>query len=109
MAYQVCRWYDAYPRLAFAMRLLGLAPSAVREQVLRELGAFLERHYHGKAAQWRQGVAAADQSASTRRGKRRSDGSDETLRVLEQLRYSPAAVKAASADRILLLLNRQTT
>lgn len=100
MSYQLCRWYDPYPRLAFALKLLYFAPVAVRTQVSRQLRRFLAEHW---------GATQTDRVAQTAcalidDGKRWYDHDPDTAFLMELLRSSPEFLKSRVADTLLEIL-----
>ncbi len=96
MSYQHCRWYDPYPKLAFAFKLLYLAPRHIRRKVLEDLVGFLAIHA-GKTH------AAATVPASANRWY---DLSADVTGTLELIKQSPESLKHLSADRMLSDLAR---
>jgi hypothetical protein len=94
---RACRWYDPFPRLAFAMQMLYLSPDAVREGVTRELSQELcER------------IGLEDASSPPLRvGHRWYDRSLELCKLFELIKHSPDGLKEFAAERILDSLERK--
>lgn len=99
MSYQLCRWYDPYPRLAFALKLLYLAPGALQNRASKELQHFLDE-------QW--GTAATErvryESAAKPKGQRWYDEDRDTAQTVELIKNSPEALKSRVADTLLAIL-----
>ena len=93
MSYQSCRWYDPYPRLAFALKLLFLAPVRVQSEASAELRQFL-------LSNW--GMAQPD---SAQRGQRGYDQASGTAETVELLKNTPEALKSRAADTLLAILS----
>ena len=89
MSYQVCRWYDPYPRLSFALKLLYLAPEQLRERVIQRVMGLLN-HPLGKNSR-----------ASRPSGNRWYDRSESAACFVEVLKQSPDSLKQLSAEQIL--------
>ena len=103
MSYQLCRWYDPYPRLAFALKLLYLAPGHVQTKVARELQGFLEGEW-GTA----QARKALQEVRSKTKGNRWYDEDYETSQTVELLKNSPESLKSRVADTLLEILMAQS-
>jgi hypothetical protein len=99
VSYQLCRWYDPYPRLAFALKLLYLAPGALQTRASRELRHFL-------AEQW--GATPTEkilrELKANSRGQRWYDEDMETAHTVELLKSSPEFLKSRVADTLLGIL-----
>ncbi len=96
MSYRPCRWYDPYPRLAFAFKLLRLAPQQVRQMVLEEFALFMDLHW---------GEVAKDQWVLPPHN-RWYDLSDDVSRSLERIRHGNDHLKEVSADQLLSALKQ---
>ncbi|MBK8189152.1 MAG: hypothetical protein IPK79_01730 [Vampirovibrionales bacterium] len=93
-----CRWYDAYPRLAFAMQLLHLSPQRLRCEALEELSALLDEmtgplqagvfDYDGLHNRWY------------------DDPADEEAVAITRLKAAPGRVKDVAAERLLGAISR---
>lgn len=103
MSYQLCRWYDPYPRLAFALKLLYLAPGAVQVKAARELQRFMEEHWETSHAR-----KVLQEIRTTSRGKRWYDEDQETFQAVELLKNSPEYLKSRVADTLLEILSSDT-
>ncbi len=103
MSYQLCRWYDPYPRLAFALKLLYLAPGGVQAKVARELQRFLEEQWGTSQAR-----KALQEVRSKARGNRWYDEDYETAQTVELLKNSPESLKSRVADTLLEILVAQS-
>lgn len=99
MSYQLCRWYDPYPRLAFALKLLYLAPGAVQTRASRELQRFIEEQWGAPHAR-----KALQEIKVTSRGNRWYDEDPETAQTVELLKNSPEFLKSRVADTLLEIL-----
>lgn len=99
MSYHVCRWYDPYPRLAFALQMLSLAPPAIQTQVSRQLHCFLVDQWG--ATQTERVLNRAHLFSS---GKRWYDADPQTAFTLELIKSSPQLLKHRVADTLLELL-----
>jgi 4-alpha-glucanotransferase len=95
VSYQPCRWYDPYPRLAFALKLLYLAPASLQAQAARQLQHYL-------LEEW--GSPAAIQASPSATGQRWYDENQDTAAVMELLRESPDYLKTRAANELLKLL-----
>ena len=100
MSYQLCRWYDPYPRLAFALKLLYFAPAPVQVRAARQLKRFLEE-------EWGSGQArkALQDMKSKAKGKRWYDEDWETAQAVELLKNSPEFLKSRVAETLLAILS----
>ena len=103
MSYQLCRWYDPYPRLAFALKLLYLAPGPVQTKVARELQHFLEDQWGTPQAR-----KALNEVRSKAKGNRWYDEDYETSQTVELLKNSPESLKSTVADTLLAILMAQS-
>jgi hypothetical protein len=97
--YQLCRWYDPYPRLAFALKLLYLAPGSLQNRAAQELQRFLGEDW-GSAA-----TEKARHAAETNpKGKRWYDEDFDTAQAVELIKISPESMKSRAADTLLEIL-----
>jgi hypothetical protein len=94
MSYQLCRWYDPYPRLAFALKLLYLAPQTLKARATRELISYLDEQL---------GWDLVEASLPIR-GGRWYDEDQQTAQAVELLRNSPESLKSRAADALLEIL-----
>ncbi|WP_373532353.1 hypothetical protein [Vampirovibrio sp.] len=99
MSYQPCRWYDPYPRLAFALKLLYLAPGAMRIHVFRQAQRFLMEQWD--TPQLRSVLLGTDIKAKRNRWY---DQDPETAQTVELLKNSPDFLKSLVADNMLKVL-----
>ncbi|WP_303673894.1 hypothetical protein [Vampirovibrio chlorellavorus] len=99
MSYQPCRWYDPYPRLAFALKLLYLAPGAMRLTVARQIQRFLVEQWD--TPQVRKVLQEIRVKAN---GNRWYDQDQETAQTVELLKNSPDFLKSRVAENMLQLL-----
>lgn len=104
MSYQLCRWYDPYPRLAFALKLLYLSPSYVQTNVARELMRFMEEQWG--MAQVRK--VLKELRTTPTKGNRWYDEDHETAETVELMKNSPEYVKSRVADTLLEILMAQS-
>ena len=94
VAYQHCRWYDVYPRLAFVLKLIRLMPQE-RQQVFGErLNHYLDS---------RQVLCITDFETLSS-GNRWYDRVDTLLQSLERLKSAPHLVKQQTSDFLFHLL-----
>ncbi len=100
MSYHSCRWYDPYPRLAFALKLLYLAPGSLQARASQELQTFLDTHW-GSAHADRTAYEVASRSIH---GKRWYDEATETAQTVELIKNSPDPLKSLMADTLLEIL-----
>lgn len=99
MSYQLCRWYDPYPRLAFALKLLYLAPGALQVHASRELRRFLTDQWGATHTE----KVLKDLTSKTK-GQRWYDEDLETAQAVELLKSSPEFLKSRVADTLLEIL-----
>ena len=102
MSYQPCRWYDPYPRLAFALKLLYLAPGSVQVRAARHVKRFLEEQWDNPQAS-----KAFLQLKFQSNGKRWYDEDGETAQAVELLRKSPEYLKSRAADTLLEIMTAE--
>ncbi len=103
LSYHLCRWYDPYPRLAFALQMLSLAPSTIQGQVARQLHCFLVEDW---------GATQTDRISNRvhlfSAGKRWYDANPDTAFTLELIKSSPQLLKNRVADRLLEILSKSS-
>jgi hypothetical protein len=99
VSYQACRWYDTHPRLAFALKLMYLAPQTVRESVTHKLMRFLDQQLDPVLGRT---VVTASVTIT---GNRWYDQSAQTAVAFERLRRSPDLIKQQSAEALLTYLS----
>ena len=104
MSYQLCRWYDPYPRLAFALKLLYLAPGGLQLQSLQAMRRCLNEQWG--ARQTERHLHALPAYAL---GKRWYDVDADTARTVELLRNSPEFLKTRAADTLLEILGAEAS
>ena len=97
MSYQSCRWYDPYPRLAFALKLMYLAPRQLKMRAMKELVEYLDEHL-GQDSLTRQGL---------NRKNRWYDEDQQAAIAVELLKQSPESVKTRAADALLAILSEE--
>lgn len=93
MSYQPCRWYDPYPRLAFALKLLYLAPNDLQSRAAKELQVFLQEHW---------GMQELEVKIP---GKRWYDEDRSTAQTVELIKNTPESLKTPVADKLLAILS----
>lgn len=103
MSYQLCRWYDPYPRLAFALKLLSLAPGSMRTEATRHMRRFLVEQWDTPQVR-----KALLEIKVKRQGKRWYDADEETAQTVELLRRSPEYLKGRVADTLLEILGAES-
>lgn len=99
MSYQPCRWYDPYPRLAFALKLMSLAPGAVRARAAGQLRRSIVEAWDTPQA--RNALLGIKIKAN---GGRWYDVDQETAQAVELLKNSPDFLKSRVADTLLEML-----
>jgi hypothetical protein len=102
ISYQQCRWYDPYPKLAFALKLLYLSPQGLQRQALQGLRTFLTQEWGEK-----QTHQLLDQKQPE--GHRWYDEDPQTIGTLDLIKESTASFKNRVADQLLKLLSTATT
>lgn len=100
MSYQLCRWYDPYPRLAFALKLLYLAPGTMQAHAARELQRFLGEHWDLP-----EGEEAPETTPEKPKGNRWYDEYLETANTVELIKNGPERLKSLAADKLLAILS----
>jgi hypothetical protein len=100
MRYQACRWYDPYPRLAFALKLLYFSPQEARQQAVSEM----ERYLDQLLGQAHQSKVLPHRAMANRW----YDENDATSRLLERLKHGPNSLKNVFADKLIAVLTRST-
>lgn len=98
MRYQACRWYDPYPRLAFALKLLYFSPLERCEFATQKMSQFLDS-YLGENNRPLVNRLGAPISAN-----RWYDRTEETSRLIERMKQSPDSLKTVCADKLMALL-----
>lgn len=101
MSYQQCRWYDPYPRLAFALKLLYFAPGTVQLKATLELQRYLADQWDSPSAQ----KALHEMKNRQNQGKRWYDENQQTFETVELLKNSPDFLKSRVADTLLEILS----
>lgn len=121
MSYQSCRWYDPYPRLAFALKLLELMPLEARnaawQRVLDNLEGTFQKPWgvppHRNAMIWGREMAAAEMAffrADSREYSRENEGDSPLgLKALLLLKNSPDTVKSRVTEDLLSYLGNVPT
>jgi hypothetical protein len=106
LRYQLCRWYDLYPRLSFALTLLQLAPVSMQTEAIDSL-----KHLLGKTVIQgtlftedfvRDAVEVPEHAPLLR--NRWYDNNKGAASAMELLKSSPEFVKNQVADLLLVLL-----
>lgn len=115
--FQKCRWYDPYPRLAFALRILGLAPLPMKEKawqlILDETATSLSKIVQEASAsrtpaKTLDGLMALWQSEqSSHSHNRQYDIADKGQQALLMLQNSPDSVKRRVTELLLTLLTEE--
>lgn len=99
MSYQPCRWYDPYPRLAFALKLLYLSPGPTQVAVVRQVQRFLVEQWDApQVSQVLQDIRVRNS------GNRWYDQHEETAQTVELLKNSPDFLKSRVAENLLQVL-----
>lgn len=102
MSYQLCRWYDPYPRLAFALKLLYLAPGNLQAKVAQELRSFLDEQWGTQHTE-----RLLYETLGKRPGNRWYDEDLETAHTVELIKNSPDTLKTTVADTLLAILSEE--
>lgn len=99
LSYHLSRWYDPYPRLAFAFQMLDLSPATVKKKAVDQLRVVF-RDYYGDDAML---------PANRLKGHRwyDTDDDDDVARMMELLKDSPDSIKARMADTLLAVLQHE--
>ena len=103
MSYQLCRWYDPYPKLAFALKMLYFAPDTLQRRAMQEISRFVDEQWETVHVQ-RQIQAKKPQP----RGNRWYDSHDETAKTVELIKNSPDALKQRVGETLLTILAAET-
>jgi len=102
VSYQLCRWYDPYPRLAFALKLLYLAPGAMQIRAARQLQRFLDEAWDIPEQE-----RVLYHVTTTGKGQRWYDEVLETAHTVELIKNSPEFLKSRAADTLLAILSAE--
>lgn len=95
MQYQACRWYDPYPRLAFALKLLYFSPKERQIYAARQISQLLDRYL---------GQTSGSRRFPKRPNNRWYDHSMDTAQLVERLKQSPDSLKNLFADKLIATL-----
>jgi hypothetical protein len=99
MSYQTCRWYDPYPRLAFALKLLYIAPKTLQQQAFQDLRTYLNHEWgEVRTTELLKGLLLTSQ------GQRWYDEDPQTAGVVELLRNAAPALKTRATEKLLGIL-----
>ncbi len=100
MSYHHCRWYDPYPRLVFALKLLFFAPRVQQQAIVADLlGLLIEQL--GTKPELNQGRTSQTASGSKRIGSRWYDHLENAADWMGLLATSPESLKLMTADWLL--------
>jgi len=100
MSYQQCRWYDPYPKLAFALQLLYLSPQGLQRQALHDLRVFLTHEWGERQTH---NLLSRHKPASLKH--RWYDEDPQTAGTLDLIKESTATFKNRVADQLLEMLS----
>ncbi|MEM0951176.1 MAG: hypothetical protein AAGI66_03420 [Cyanobacteria bacterium P01_H01_bin.74] len=115
MVYQLCRWYDLYPRLSFALKLLYLSPATVQAKANHQLIILLKKTVENELVN-----QPPDHVSNTTEPKqinltenspaqnRWYDDSSDSTNAFEVLKKAPDFVKHQVADLLLNFLMEET-
>lgn len=106
--YQACRWYDPYPRLAFALKLLYFAPQHKQIALAKEINVYLDQILGKRASLMKQRQRHFEPSALEKSFTRWYDRDQELQTVVERLKALPDTLKNAVADRVIAKLTQQS-
>ena len=102
MGYQLCRWYDPYPQLAFALKMLYFAPRNLQTKAMTEIQKFVDEQWETVHIQ-RQLQATKPQS----KGNRWYDVHAETAKTVELIKNSPENLKQRIGETLLAILTAE--
>jgi hypothetical protein len=102
IVWRACRWYDAYPRLSFALQLLSLAPSSLRSAIDHDLLDFVQQSL----------PSPSDTSPAHHTARRAlvpmkhhrwydAPGREDVGKAIALLEQSPETIKRQFAERVL--------
>jgi hypothetical protein len=99
MNYRLGRWYDPYPRLAFAFQMLDFAPAAIRQQSISKLRQVLMECFDESSS----AVISQPEQGKGHRWYDQFEGEDVSC-LMGMLKSSPDSVKDRAADTLLGVL-----
>ncbi|MBY0403295.1 MAG: hypothetical protein K2X66_05305 [Cyanobacteria bacterium] len=115
MSYQPCRWYDPYPRLAYALKLLYFSSSEQSAFAIQQLSEFLDHYQNGTDStgtkvllQKRKRQLSLASNTQTDLKNRWYDQSGEISSLIERIKQSPDFMKNRLADRLISLLTQSS-
>ncbi|MBY0450889.1 MAG: hypothetical protein K2X01_09730 [Cyanobacteria bacterium] len=100
MSYHHCRWYDPYPRLVFALKLLFFAPRAQQQAVVADLLGLLIGQL-GTEPELNPGRSSQTATRSKKIGSRWYDQIENATDWMGLLAASPESLKLMTADWLL--------
>lgn len=103
MSYQLCRWYDPYPKLAFAFKMLYFAPDSLQLRAMAEIQRFVDKQSEMEPEQRRSSKAYEPYKACNRW----YDGHSETAKTVELIKNSPETLKKRVGDELLAILEME--
>jgi hypothetical protein len=103
MSYQLCRWYDPYPKLAFALKMLYFAPGSLQRRAMAEVRRFVDSHWETVHLQ-----RQLQEKKPQPRGSRWYDVHDETAKTVELIKNSPDTLKHRVGEALLTILSNET-
>jgi hypothetical protein len=99
MSYQLCRWYDPYPKLAFALKMLYFAPGSVQRRAMAEVQRFVDEQWETVHVQ-----RQLQEKKPFLRGNRWYDTHAETAKTVELIKNSPDKLKQRVGEALLTIL-----
>lgn len=103
MSYQLCRWYDPYPKLAFALKMLYFAPDGLQRKALAEMRRFVDEQW--ETAYLRQIQEKQPQQGG---GNRWYDTHAQSAKTFELLKNGPDTLKHRVGEALLTILSGET-
>src|SRR5689334_20142471 len=103
MSYQLCRWYDPYPKLAFALKMLYLAPGSLQQRAMAEIQRFVNEQCESLPAQNRLPKEEKAEQACNRW----YDLHRETAKTVELIKNGSETLKKRVGDELLAILEME--
>lgn len=102
MSYHYCRWYDPYPKLAFALKMLYFAPGSLQIKAMQTIKQLVESNW--EAVQLQRHLQTVK---PVPRGKRWYDSQENTAKTVDLIKESPDILKEQVADELLFILSAE--
>lgn len=94
MSYRQCRWYDPYPGLTFALKLISLMPPKNQSLIGVCLNEYLTQRH----------IARICSESHSGKQSRWYDSIDPLFESLEKLKLTPDVIKFQSTDFLMRLI-----